>query len=51
MKREGQAMMGRQVNDLKQLFYAFDLQTVFPDGHLPRGLSGANDKLLLLARA
>jgi len=38
-------MMGRQASDQRQLFYAFDLETVVPADHLLRGI----DKFLDLS--
>jgi len=36
-------MMGRQRNDQRQLFYAFDLETVVPTDHLLRGIDAVLD--------
>lgn len=36
-------MMGRQAGDQRQLFYAFDLETVVPDDHLLRGIDAVLD--------
>jgi transposase len=36
-------MMGRQASDQKQLFYAFDLETIVPEDHLLRGIDACLD--------